>query len=392
MHKVSYRKIAIYLPNLAGGGVERAYLELAYSLSMLGASVDLVLLRRIGPYIAEIPDSVCIVELHATRKFNAVLKLARYLRREKPAVLLSGGDVSNAVALVASILAGRTAQCVISQRAMMLNVWQAQKPKTWWVWMAVLKMLYRRANLIICNSEAARHELIDNLGFEEAKCQVIYNAVDIDHIQRQAETLPDDPWFSPGHPPVIISVGSLSPLKDMTTLIRAFAIVRQSHTCHLIILGEGPERGRLEALVRECNLERYVHMPGFVSNPFPMIQRAQVLVNASLTEGCPNVLLQALACGTPIVATDCPGGSSEILENGRWGRLVPVGNAKTMATAIIRTLDGDLPPDGRERAMQFNRERTASLYLERLIPVLPTSKARHTHFTLDPNRVFRKYK
>lgn len=369
-HKISCHKIAIYLPNLAGGGVERAYLELAHSLSTLGPSVDLVLLRRIGPYIAEIPDGVRVVELHATRKLNAVLKLARYLRREKPAALLSGGDVSNAVAMVASILAGRTAQCVISQRAMMLHAWQAQKPKTWWAWMIVLKMLYRRAKLIICNSEAARRELIDNLGLDGAKCQVIYNAVDIDHIQRQAEALPGDPWFAPDAPPIVISVGSLSPRKDMATLIRAFEIARQTHACHLILLGEGPERDRLEALVRACNLEHCVRMPGFVSNPFPMIRRARVLVSASLTEGCPNTLQQALACGTPIVATDCPGGSSEILENGRWGRLVPVGNAKTMAAAIVRTLDGDLPPDGRARAAQFDRERTASLYLDLLIPGL----------------------
>lgn len=113
-------------------------------------------------------------------------------------------------------------------------------------------------------------------------------------------------------------------------------------------------------------------MPGFVTNPFSMIQRARVLVSASLAEGCPNVLQQALACGTPIVATDCPGGTSEILEDGRWGRLVPVGDAKTMAAAIVRTLDGDLLPDGRARAAQFDRERTASMYLELLMPASVT--------------------
>jgi glycosyltransferase involved in cell wall biosynthesis len=361
-------RIAVYLPNLAGGGVERAYLELAHSLARKGVSVDLVLSRRIGPYVAEIPDGIRVVELHATRKLNTVLKLARYLRRETPAALLSGGDVSNAVALVASMFAGRTEKCVISQRAVMRATWQVQKPGSWRAWLAVLKMLYRRAKLVICNSEAARRELIEHFGLDGAKCPVIYNAVDIDHIQLQAKTLLDDPWFAPESPPVVIAVGSLSPRKDMATVIRAFAIARQTCASHLILLGEGPERGRLEALVREWKLEHCVRMPGFVANPFPMIQHARVLVSASLAEGCPNVLQQALACGTPIVATDCPGGTSEILENGRWGRLVPVGDAKAMAAEIVRTLHGDLLPDGRTRAAEFDRDRTASLYLALLVP------------------------
>jgi glycosyltransferase involved in cell wall biosynthesis len=355
-HRVSSVQIAIYLPNLAGGGVERAYLELAHSLSARGLSIDLVLSRRIGAYVGEIPDGIHVVELHATRKLSVVFRLARYLRREKPAALLSGGDVSNAVALVASMLAGRKKQCVISQRAVMRAAWQVQKPGSWWVWMAVLKVLYRRAKLVICNSEAARRELVEDIGLDEAKCPVIHNSVDIDHIQRQAKTLPDDPWFTPESPPVVISVGSLSPRKDMATLIQAFSIVRKTHACHLMLLGEGPERGRLEALVRE-----------FV-NPFPMIRHARVLVSASFAEGCPNVLQQALACGTPIVATDCPGGTSEILEDGRWGRLVPVGDVKRMAAAIVRTLDGDLLPDGRTRAAQFDHKLTTSLYLELLLP------------------------
>jgi glycosyltransferase involved in cell wall biosynthesis len=367
-HRGTSERIAVYLPNLAGGGAERAFLELAHSLSALGPSVDLVLARRIGPYIDEIPDDVRVVELHATSRIDVVVRLARYLRRERPAALLSGGDVSNAVALVASMFAGRTAQCFVSQRAMMRSVWQVQKPKTWRAWMAVLQMLYRRSKMIICNSEAARLELIENFGIDGAKCPVIYNAVDIDRIGRQAEILLEDPWFTQGSPPVVISVGSLSPIKDMASLIRAFDITQKTHTFHLILLGEGPERCSLESLVRECKIEHRVRMPGFVTNPFPMIQRARLLVSASLTEGCPNVIQQALACGTPIVATDCPGGTSEILENGRWGRLVPVADPESMAAAILASLDDPNPPDGRIRAADFTPEKTTRAYLDVLLP------------------------
>jgi glycosyltransferase involved in cell wall biosynthesis len=251
---------------------------------------------------------------------------------------------------------------------MMMPVWQVQKPRTWWIWIIFLKTLYRQSKLIICNSEASRRELVEKLGLDENKCRVVHNSVDVDRIRRQAEPPPADQWFAPESPPVVVCVANLLPVKDIPTLIRAFAIVRRKHACHLLILGEGSERGRLEELVRACKLEQWVRMPGFVANPFSMIRRARVLVSASLTEGCPNALQQALACSTPIVATDCPGGTSEVLENGRWGRLVPVGDAEAMAAAIVRTLSGDLLPDGYARAAQFDRSAIASIYLALLAP------------------------
>jgi glycosyltransferase involved in cell wall biosynthesis len=154
----------------------------------------------------------------------------------------------------------------------------------------------------------------------------------------------------------------------MVTLINAFAIVRKLNLSRLLILGDGPERFSLEALVRGLNLEHCVRMPGFVANPFPMIKSARIFASASLAEGCPNVIQQALACGTQIVATDSPGGTSEILENGRWGRLVPVADPESMAAAILASLDDPNPPDGRIRAADFTPEKTTRAYLDVLVP------------------------
>ena len=175
-------------------------------------------------------------------------------------------------------------------------------------------------------------------------------------------------WAAPGAAPLIIGVGSLIGLKDFPTLIRAFAQLRSQRECHLVILGEGLDRPRLERLVRELRLETDVTLPGFVRNPFAWMSRAAVFVSSSVTEGCPNALMQALACGAPVVSTDCPGGSGEILEGGRWGQLVPVGDAGTMAAAIAGVLDASAQPDVRRRAAAFTLRSVALQYLQVLLP------------------------
>ena len=169
-------------------------------------------------------------------------------------------------------------------------------------------------------------------------------------------------------PPVILGVGSLTPLKDFGTLIRAFAIVRSHRPCRLVILGEGPERGRLTAMARQAGVADDVLMAGFVANPFAWMRQARVFVSASLTEGCPNALMQALAVGTPIVSTDAAGGTSEILENGHWGRLVPVAAPGAMAEAIDECLDSGANPHARARASDFSHDLIASQYLDVLLP------------------------
>jgi glycosyltransferase involved in cell wall biosynthesis len=183
-----------------------------------------------------------------------------------------------------------------------------------------------------------------------------------------SQASPDHPWLAEGAPPVILGVGSLAVLKDFPTLIRAFALARTRRICRLVVLGEGPDRAALESLVRELGLDGDVLLPGFAANPFAWMKRARVFVSSSLTEGCPNALMQALACGTPVVSTACPGGSAEILEGGKWGRLVPVRSVSTMSEAIIASIEAPIPLNLRERAADFALATIAREYLEILLP------------------------
>ncbi|MFM7368922.1 MAG: glycosyltransferase, partial [Sphaerospermopsis kisseleviana] len=160
-------------------------------------------------------------------------------------------------------------------------------------------------------------------------------------LLHQAQEPLNHPWFAQGKLPVILSVGRLTLAKDFTTLIRAFAHLNQQHSARLMILGEGEDRAKLESLVKSLGLEEQVSLPGFVDNPFPYMKQASVFVLSSNREGMPNALLQAIACGTPVVATDYPSGPREILEDGKWGKLVTVGDVDAMAEAIMASLQGE---------------------------------------------------
>jgi glycosyltransferase involved in cell wall biosynthesis len=372
-------RIALFLPTLDGGGAERAFVELANQFASLGARVDLVLAHCQGPYVGEIHDSVRVIDFHTTRKIPALLLLVRYLVKERPDVLLSGLDVANAGAVIASFLAGARKRCVLSQRAVLRESWLQERPDLYPFWLPVFRFTYRRAGLIIANSHAVRSELIENLGISPSRCVVIHNPVDVHRVERLAREEVDHPWVAGDAPPLLISAGSLTVRKGMDTLLRAFAIVRTAHECNLLILGEGPERGRLEGLIREFGLEDHVQMPGFDPNPFRWMARARVLLSSSLAEGCPNVIQQALVCGTPVVATDCPGGTSEILEGGTWGRLVPVRDPQAMADAIVASLKEPCPPDGRIRAADFDPRSTAERYLSYLLPNRPLRNTVQDH-------------
>jgi glycosyltransferase involved in cell wall biosynthesis len=363
--------VTLLLPNLEGGGAERAFVDLANAFAARGIRVDFVLANCQGPYVEELSSTVRVVDFGTTQWLPVLWKLVRYLKRERPDALLSGLDVANAVAIIASLFAGMLSRCVISQRAVVRPAWQIERPRTWRLWMLLFRLTYSRARLVICNSSAAAAECVRDLNVAPGKCVVVLNAVDVPQVTSLAGEKIDDGWFSPLAPPLLLSVGSLTPRKDMGTLIRTLAIVRRTRVCNLLILGEGSERVALEALVRELGLEEYVRLPGFVANPFPWMARADVLLSASLAEGCPNVIQQALALGTAVVATDCPGGTGEVLENGRWGRLVPMRDASAIAEATLATLLEPNHPDGRVRAQSFDSRRTAETYLQLLLPGLP---------------------
>ena len=362
------RSVALFLPSLEGGGAERVFVDLANEFADLGLQVDLVLAGAHGPYLDEVSRAVRVVDLHASRVLWSLPKLVRYLRSERPDVLLSGLEHSNIVALLSRLAAGVGTRCVISVRSVPTAVHREARSIRSWAVLQLARTVYRFADAIIANSEAVVADLSQNLNVPKGRMHLVYNPLNIPQLQRLSEQTVDHPWCERGTAPIVLAVGSLTPLKDFPSLVRAFSSVRSKRDCRLVILGEGPDRATLELLIRQLQLEEYVYLPGFVRNPFSWMRHAGVLVSSSLTEGCPNALMQALACGTPVIGTDCVGGSAEILEGGKWGQLVPVGDADAIAEAVLVVMDTATRIDVQKRASDFALCRIAQQYLQVLLP------------------------
>jgi glycosyltransferase involved in cell wall biosynthesis len=200
-------------------------------------------------------------------------------------------------------------------------------------------LLYRRADALVAVSTGVADDLVATLRLPRDMITVIYNPIPVTDIRRLAESPTAHPWLARGEPPVILGVGRLTKQKDFSSLIRAFARVRQQRPVRLIILGDGELRGELEALARSLGVAADVTLPGFVDNPFPWMKGAAVFALSSAWEGFGNALIEAMACGTPVIATDCTTGPAELLDDGRYGPLVPVGNDQALADAVCEMLD-----------------------------------------------------
>lgn len=233
-----------------------------------------------------------------------------------------------------------------------------------------MRWFYPWADKIVAVSDGVAADLARFARLPRSLITTIYNPFDIGGMRIKAEEEPELPWVLPEALPVLLGVGRLTEQKDFTSLIQAFALVRQQRQVRLLILGEGELRNALAAQAKSLGLtpEDFA-MPGFVSNPFSYLRRAEVFVLSSRWEGLPGVLIQAMACGAPVVATDCPSGPAEILEDGKWGRLVPVGDVSALANAIAVTLDEEQHPEVAQRAADFSVDRAVDAYLRVMLPV-----------------------
>lgn len=389
------RKIAIFMRSLGGsGGAERAMLNLANGLLDQGQRVDMVMARRVGHFLNELSPSVRVVDLkvRSAREslkllpflgrdawfwarmvlaskphfvLGALPGLTRYLREEQPDVLISALDYPNAVAIAAAAVSGnRTAVIATVRSTLSAEVANADQRRIK-AQPEVARRFYPRADALVAVSRGVAADLAQVLGMSVEKIGTIYNPVVSPALELQAGQSLSHPWFSAGGPPVILAVGGLKPAKDFPTLFKAFAIARRERPVRLLVLGEGKLRPELTALAKELGIAGDLEMPGFVDNPYPYMARAALLVLSSIYEGLPNVLIQALACGCPVVSTDCPSGPAEILDQGRYGTLVPVKDENGLAHAMLQSLEAGCD---REllvaRAREFSVERASRHYLE----------------------------
>jgi len=396
--------IGIVLPNLGGGGAERAMLTLAGSLVERGYRVDLVLLRLAGPYRAAIPDGVTVYyhlsraldpelaryvrargiglrPLHTgpveaftawrslRRRFpraanrvsrlRAALGVACYIREAKPDLLLSALQLANDASVLAAAIADRTVPLVVSLRNNVALRYSARQ-------LSLALELTPEADAVVAISKGVAAGAVETLGLDPRQVHTIYNPTPLQKIRHLAAEGMDHPWFDGKAPQVILSVLKRGTQKDYTTLIRALDLVRNETPARLVILGglSKAHRGEVMALAGSLGVADDVALLGFDENPFRYMRRAALFVLSSRYEGLANVLIEAMACGTPVVSTDAPYGPAEILEGGRWGRLTPIGDAKALATAIVDTLEKAIPAEAlRRRADDFSAERAVAAYV-----------------------------
>ena len=398
------KHVALFLPSLVGGGVAQVFVTLANAFFQKGFKVDFVVCRATGPYLQRITSGVRIVELEnswkMTGRMYALLadpyslrsllrpillssqppevlsylpSLIRYLKSECPLALLAAKTHTNLIAIWAAKLAKTTTRIIISERTNLSFQLDSLKGGKWrWKYIVpVVNRTYPQAQGIVSVSKGVADDLSLLAQIPRENMTTIYNPIVTPTILEKAKEPLTHPWFSPGSPPVIIGVGRLAPQKDFPTLLRAFAKVRALRQSKLMILGHAKsESYKNELLEIACQLgiEEDVQFPGFMTNPFAYMAKASVFVLSSKWEGLPGVLIQALACGCPVVSTNCLSGPAEILANGEYGPLVPIGDPKALSEAILRTLDNPIPPETlRARSLVFTHETAVERYLDHIL-------------------------
>ena len=298
-----------------------------------------------------------------THEDPPILSLCRYIRRNRPASVMSFLNYQNLALLLAAPLVRTDTRYIVNVRNHITT--SAKHGKSKWMRSVprVMRRFFPRADLILAPSQDVVDDARGITGLPPAKFRVIYNPVFRPEIAELAREIPSHPWLAEPGAPVIIAAGKLKPQKDFETLLRAFARVREQRAARLVILGRGPGKPGLMELAAQLGVTDDFQLPGHVRNPYAWFSRASVFVLSSAWEGLPNVLIEALACGCPVISTDCPGGSSEILEGGRFGGLVPVGDVAAMAQAIADTLASPPLKDLLlERARDFSYDRAISGY------------------------------
>lgn len=358
-------KLAVFLATSGHSGVDRVMKNLIREVAARGIPVDLLRTKLHGPRFDAPVPGVNPIDFSARHVHGCLPGLVRYLRRQRPAALLTDKDRVNRTAIIARWMSGtKTRLAVRTGTTVTANLGDRHGLERS-LQLFSMKRLYAKADAVIFPSRYAADDFLRFTGLPERLVHVAPSPVIDDRFFTLMEEPLDHPWFDADAPPVVLGIGELTERKDFATLIRAFQTVRRRRPCRLMVLGEGKERAKLESLVSALGLAEDVALPGFIENPYPFLKRAAVFVLASRYEGAPVVLMEALGAGVNAVATDCPGGSAEILENGALGSLVPVADASAMAGEILHRLDQPIGPQILKAAsLRYGAANGAGRYLE----------------------------
>lgn len=360
--------LVFYTRSLHNGGVDRVVFNLAEEFRDRGMRVSILVdLDNIySPFRPLLPEGVRYDVLDAKGPIARLVRLRQFLRRERPrSVMCTSFGFPNIYAVIARSIAGFPFRLMLTEHCFpSVDVAEPGPTSARYWFFKVARLFYARADVIVAVSQGTADDLAQVIGIDPGRVKCIYNPIINDTLRLQSQEPVDHPWFTQSSIPVILAVGRLEPQKDFTLLIRAFAKAREKTPCRLMILGDGSEREMLTGLVHEAGLQDDVELPGFAPNPHAYMARAALLVLSSRFESLANVVIEAMAIGTPVIATDCPSGPAEALDGGRYGTLVPVGDIDRLAAAMLDILRERPPVVPAAWLEQFSTRSSADRYLE----------------------------
>lgn len=358
-------EVVFFTHNLGYGGAERCIVNITNELAERGHTVEILLVDKQGGLLQEVHDDVPVRELDGEPLIRAALDLRKFVREYSPDIIISNVNTANLMAIAAtksirtetSLIVGVHNTLSVKKQDYSTGVKDRIIPY-------LMRMLYPLGDQFIAVSNGVAEDLSSTYDIPMDRMNVIYNPCVTDKILEKGTEPPDDDLFHHVGGDLILGVGSLIEQKDFSTLIRAFSeVVKQKPDSHLVIIGDGPERTNLENLTIELGLSDKVSILGYVENVYAYMASADLFVLSSRWEGFGIVIVEAMAFGTPIVATDCPHGPREILGDGKFGRLTQVEDSLQLADAINETLYS--PPKSTEiqqRANDFHVSNVADKY------------------------------
>jgi glycosyltransferase involved in cell wall biosynthesis len=332
----SNKRIAVFLQDLKGGGAEKMMVNLCNEFTKKGCQVDLLLVRKEGPYVDRLNDDINVISLNCKKVLFSLIPLIIYLRKYRPDAFLSTFPHVNIMAIIARKISGVKLTLVIREANNVELSKKNARQLSIRISYMLLPFFYRFADHIVAISEGLGKQLKRLIPSKKTDTHVIYNPVIDDTIDTmlQSPIPPGFEFIKNIKKPIIMGMGRLVPQKDFETLIKAFKIVREKKDASLVILGEGYLREELLKLAEDLNISNDVYLPGFTNNPYKVLSMGDIFVLSSRWEGFGNVLVEAMYCGLSVVSTDCPSGPSEILSGGLYGKLTPVGDADEIANEL----------------------------------------------------------
>lgn len=364
---VSRKRLAVLISFSGDGGVERMVTNLCAEFAQ-HVDVDLLALKASGGHVSRIPSSVNVIHLKTRHSWSSVGEIAAYLRERRPDALLVAKDRAGRAAIKARRRAGQTIPLWIRLGTNLSAALERKDAFSRWLRVSPMRRLYPLASGVVAVSEGVKADTQRVTGLPAERIVVIRNPVITGRLAEQAADPVPHPWLADKTVPVIVGMGRLTKQKDFPTLLRAFAALQPQRPSRLIILGDGKDRAALEALARELGVHDNLYLAGFQSNPYAWLAHADLFALSSAWEGSPNALTEALALGVPSVSTDCPSGPREILDGGRYGPLVPVGDVDALRVGLLQTLERPLPRETLRAAVaEYRADISARRYLDLLL-------------------------